>query len=129
VIQAGAMGQGGEIFVLDMGEPVRIIDLAHDLIRLSGLRAGEDIEVQITGLRPGEKLYEELYDASESHLRTAHSKIMVAAAERRHILEVISDIGYLESLVDEPNDVVKSALREIVPIHATATTQLKRAAA
>ena len=56
VIQAGAMGQGGEIFVLDMGEPVRILDLAHDMIRLSGLRVGEDIEVQIVGLRPGEKL-------------------------------------------------------------------------
>ena len=62
VIQAGAMGQGGEIFVLDMGEPVRILDLAHDMIRLSGLRVGEDIEVQIVGLRPGEKLYEELYE-------------------------------------------------------------------
>src|SRR5262245_7842199 len=69
VIQAGAMGRGGEIFVLDMGEPVRILDLAHDLIRLSGMRVGEDIDVQIVGLRPGEKLYEELYDAGESHAR------------------------------------------------------------
>ena len=66
VIQAGAMGQGGEIFVLDMGEPVRILDLAHDMIRLSGLRVGDDIEMQIVGLRPGEKLYEELYDTDQS---------------------------------------------------------------
>ncbi len=79
VLQAGAMGRGGEIFVLDMGEPVRILDLATDMIRLSGMRVGEDIEIKIIGLRPGEKLYEELYDASERHERTAHPKIMVAA--------------------------------------------------
>ena len=84
VIQAGAMGQGGEIFVLDMGEPVRILDLAHDMIRLSGLRVGEDIEVEIVGLRPGEKLYEELYDKSELHQRTDHPKIMVAESAKRN---------------------------------------------
>ncbi len=115
VIQAGAMGQGGEIFVHDMGEPVRILDLAHDLIRLSGLRVGDDIEVQVTGLRRGEKLYEELYDTSETHHRTAHPKIMVADSARRHLLEVIYDIGNLESMVDEPNEVLKAALRQVIP--------------
>jgi FlaA1/EpsC-like NDP-sugar epimerase len=114
VIQAGAMGQGGEIFVLDMGEPVRILDLAHDMIRLSGLRAGDDIEVQIVGLRPGEKLYEELYDTCESHQRTVHPKIMVAASAPRHLLEVNRDISHLESLVEEPNEDIKTALRQIV---------------
>jgi FlaA1/EpsC-like NDP-sugar epimerase len=114
VLQAGAMGRGGEIFVLDMGEPVRIVDLANDMIRLSGLRVGEDIEIQIVGLRPGEKLYEELYDASENHQRTTHPKIMVAASARRKLLEVIHDIGRLEMLVDEPNDVLKEALQEII---------------
>jgi FlaA1/EpsC-like NDP-sugar epimerase len=118
VIQAGAMGQGGEIFVLDMGEPVRILDLAHDMIRLSGMRAGDDIEVQIVGLRPGEKLYEELYDAGETHQRTAHPKIMVADSARRHVLEVIHDIGRLETLVNEPNDTLKSALREMIPVQS-----------
>jgi FlaA1/EpsC-like NDP-sugar epimerase len=116
VIQAGAMGQGGEIFVLDMGEPVRILDLAHDMIRLSGLRVGEDVEVQLVGLRPGEKLYEELYDAAEMRQRTSHPKIMVAASSRRHVLEVIRDIGHLEFLVNEPNDTLKAALREIIPV-------------
>ena len=60
VMQAGAMGKGGEIFVLDMGEPVKITDLAQDMIRLMGLKVGEDIEIIYTGLRPGEKLHEEL---------------------------------------------------------------------
>jgi FlaA1/EpsC-like NDP-sugar epimerase len=114
VIQAGAMGQGGEIFVLDMGEPVRILDLAHDLIRLSGLRVGEDIEIEVTGLRPGEKLYEELYDSCETHARTTHPKVMVADSARRHVQEVIRDIRRLESFLDEPNDVLKSALREVI---------------
>ncbi len=129
VIQAGAMGQGGEIFVLDMGDPVRILDLAHDMVRLSGLRIGEDIEVQIVGLRPGEKLFEELYDAAESHQRTAHPKIMVAASARRNLPQVIADIRHLESLVDEPNEIVKAVLGEIIPLHDASTPIDHRAAA
>jgi FlaA1/EpsC-like NDP-sugar epimerase len=129
VIQAGAMGRGGEIFVLDMGEPVRIIDLASDLIRLSGLRVGEDIEVEITGLRPGEKLYEELYDTGETRHQTTHPKIMVADSARRHILEVIRDIGRLETMVDEPNDAVRAALREIIPVQSAGMIIEQRAAA
>jgi FlaA1/EpsC-like NDP-sugar epimerase len=129
VIQAGAMGRGGEVFVLDMGEPVRILDLAHDMIRLSGMRVGDDIEVQIVGLRPGEKLYEELYDAGEVHQRTCHPKIMVAASGQRHVLEVIRDIGRLEGLINEPNDTLKAALREIVPIQPSCDAEpLRRAA-
>jgi FlaA1/EpsC-like NDP-sugar epimerase len=126
VIQAGAMGQGGEIFVLDMGDPVRILDLAHDLIRLSGLRVGVDIEVKVTGLRPGEKLYEELYNASETYSRTTHKKITVADSARRHVLEVIHDIGYLESLLDAPNDVLKAALGEINPTRRPGSITIRR---
>jgi FlaA1/EpsC-like NDP-sugar epimerase len=129
VIQAGAMGRGGEIFVLDMGEPIRILDLAHDLIRLSGLRVGVDIEVQITGLRPGEKLFEELYDAAENHQGTAHPKIMVAASARRNLLQVIADIRHLESLADEPNEVVRAALGEIIPLRGATTATRQRIAA
>ena len=116
VIQAGAMGQGGEIFVLDMGEPVRIMDLATDMIRLSGLRAGDDIEIEVTGLRPGEKLYEELYSEQEEHRPTTHSKIMVAASEPRNLLAVLSDIGHLTDLADQPNETVREALRTIIPV-------------
>jgi FlaA1/EpsC-like NDP-sugar epimerase len=129
VIQAGAMGQGGEIFVLDMGEPVRILDLAHDMIRLSGLRVGDDIEVQFCGLRPGEKLYEELYDVGQVHHRTAHPKIMVAASAGRNLLEVIRDIGRLEPLVDGPNDEVRAALQQIIPLPDTPAEAQRRAAA
>ncbi|HEX2218039.1 MAG TPA: nucleoside-diphosphate sugar epimerase/dehydratase [Gemmatimonadales bacterium] len=78
VLQAGAIGKGGEVFVLDMGEPVRILDLATDLIRLSGLEVGTDIEIRFTGTRPGEKLYEELFFDSESALATDHPKVLRA---------------------------------------------------
>ncbi len=119
VIQAGAMGQGGEVFVLDMGEPVRILDLAHDMIRLSGLRVDDDIEVHITGLRPGEKLHEELYDITELHERTSHPKIMVAESSPRHVLEVIRDVRELEEMLGMPNDEIKAALHRIASMQRT----------
>jgi FlaA1/EpsC-like NDP-sugar epimerase len=78
VLQAGAIGKGGEVFVLDMGEPVKILDLATDLIRLSGLEVGGDIDIRFTGTRPGEKLYEELFFDSESALPTDHPKVLRA---------------------------------------------------
>ncbi|HKU60786.1 MAG TPA: nucleoside-diphosphate sugar epimerase/dehydratase [Gemmatimonadales bacterium] len=78
VLQAGAIGKGGEVFVLDMGEPVKILDLATDLIRLSGLEVGSDIEIRFSGSRPGEKLYEELFFDSESALPTGHPKVLRA---------------------------------------------------
>ena len=78
VLQAGAFGTSGEIFVLDMGEPVKVVDLARDLIRLSGLEEGREIDLVFTGLRPGEKLYEELYNDAETRLPTRHAKIFRA---------------------------------------------------
>jgi len=77
VLQAGALGQGGEVFVLDMGEPLKIVDLANDLIRLSGLEVG-DIEIRFSGTRPGEKLYEELFFNSENASPTSHPKVLRA---------------------------------------------------
>ncbi len=76
VLQAATMGESGDLFMLEMGEPVRIVDLAKDLIRLSGLRPDEDIKIIFTGLRPGEKLFEELYQGHENHLATEHEKIL-----------------------------------------------------
>jgi FlaA1/EpsC-like NDP-sugar epimerase len=78
VLEAGAMGVGGEVFVFDMGEPVKILDMAKKMVRLSGLELNKDIYIEITGLRPGEKLYEELLTSSETTLPTHHPKIMVA---------------------------------------------------
>lgn len=81
VLQAGAMGKGGEVFLLDMGEPVKIIDLARNMIRLSGLEPDKDIHIKITGLRPGEKKYEELLTSEEGTNRTNHTKIFEAALD------------------------------------------------
>jgi FlaA1/EpsC-like NDP-sugar epimerase len=83
VLQASTMGNGGEVFVLDMGEPVRIVDLAHNLILLSGLRPDVDIKIEFSGVRAGEKLYEELSGAEEGLLQTHHEKISVFAGETR----------------------------------------------
>jgi FlaA1/EpsC-like NDP-sugar epimerase len=123
VIQAGAMGKGSEIFVLDMGEPVRIMDLARDMIQLSGLRVDDDIEIAITGLRPGEKLYEELYSDQEQHVPTGHEKIMTAVGQPRRLLEVLHDINELAELLEEPNEVVRKALSEIIPVLPAATSE------
>lgn len=78
VLQAAVLGQGGEVYVLDMGEPVKIMDLAHDLIELSGLEVGRDIAIEVVGLRPGEKLFEELFVPGENYERTRHEKIFIA---------------------------------------------------
>lgn len=96
VLQAGTMGRGGEIFVFDMGKPIRIMDLASRMIQLSGLVPGEDIKIEVTGLRPGEKLYEELLADTSVNLPTQHSKIMVAMDEPLPFSELR---GKFESLV------------------------------
>ena len=88
ILQAGTMGRGGEIFVLDMGEPVKIVYLAEQLIRLSGKRPGDDIEIEYTGLRPGEKLYEELFHESEKLAGTTHPKILLANSRRMDFIQM-----------------------------------------
>jgi FlaA1/EpsC-like NDP-sugar epimerase len=114
VIQAGAIGNNGEILLLDMGEPVRIVDLAADMIRLSGLRVGEDIEIEFSGLRPGEKLYEELHADGEKHLPTRHSKIMIADRQQRDADQVAASIDELEQLANGPQSQVLNCIRRIV---------------
>lgn len=128
VIQAGTMGQGGEIFVLDMGEPVRILDLAKDMIRLSGLREGEDISVEITGLRPGEKLYEELYNDSEQHKPTSHEKIMTADCDVQPLVRVLHEMTRLEEIVDARPAEILGLLESIVPRTESEAPKLRVAA-
>jgi len=97
VLQAATLGENGDLFVLDMGEPVKIVDLARDLIRLAGLREGQDIRITFTGLRPGEKLYEELFLENEHYHRTAHEKIFVAQNGYRAGAEDV--MAHVESLI------------------------------
>ncbi|MFI5358988.1 MAG: polysaccharide biosynthesis protein [Halanaerobiales bacterium] len=115
VIQAAALGKGGEVFVLDMGEPVKIIDLAKDLIKLSGLKLGEDIDIIITGLRPGEKLYEEILHDSENNIRTEHERIFITRLEEidDSALREALDSLWLESFKDNSLAIVR-LLMELV---------------
>ncbi len=114
VLQAATMGAGGEIFVLEMGEPVKIVDLARDLIRLSGLPENS-IEIAFSGIRPGEKLYEELYFEDEQTLPTSHPKLRAAYHRPYSLGEVRIAIDRLGELIGEPDDVLRRKLHEIVP--------------
>ncbi len=116
VLEAGAMGKGGEIFLFDMGEPVRIIDLASKMIRLSGLEPGKDIMIKEIGLRPGEKLYEEVLNNEENTLPTYHPKIMLARVrpnERDPVQQQLEDLRTLISTGDDFKLVAK--MKKIVP--------------
>ena len=144
VLQASTMGNGGEIFVLDMGTPVKIVDLARNLILLSGLRPDQDIKIEFTGVRPGEKLYEELNSMEEDTLPTPSEKIQIftgnglPSAGMEPYLEVLRGIcqrrdvaGLVLTLKDLIRDYNPSAelLRRAVQIPKTAVTATPRAKA
>jgi len=118
VLQAGVFAKGGEIFVLDMGSPVKIYDLACDLIRLSGLEPNVDIKIEISGLRPGEKLYEELLMSEEGLTDTTHSKIHIGKPtfESMDILEKkLNELN--ELLIENDNEIIKDKMEGIVPTY------------
>ena len=115
VMQAGAIGKGGEVFVLDMGEPVRILDLAREVIRRNGLRPDEDIAVRFTGVRPGEKLYEELACDDEQTRPTAHEKIRVWQLPRPGAQQVADGLGRLARAIDGSPAGAVAALASCVP--------------
>ena len=121
VIQAGAYAKGGEIFVLDMGSPIKIYDLATDLIKLSGLVPNEDIEIKVTGLRPGEKLYEELLMSEEGLEETRHDKIFIGRLTYTNIEELKKNLNSLKFVLDNDNiEEIKSGIKQMVPTYREA---------
>lgn len=119
VIQAGAMAKGGEIFVLDMGQPVKIADLARDLIRLSGLKPDEDIKIEYTGLRPGEKLYEELLMDEIALTSTEHKKIFIEKPQEL-------DLKYIENSINEFKEIVYDDEEKVFELMKKKVTTYRR---
>lgn len=118
VLQAGAYAIGGEIFILDMGKPVKIYDLANDLIRLSGLDPNIDIEIKYIGLRPGEKLYEEVLMDEERTRKTAHKKIFIGQPMDLNFKTLKSELNEMDKIIDKAsNQILISRLEKLVPTY------------
>ncbi len=119
VLQAGGLGENGSVYVLDMGEPVKIVELAEELVRLSGLEPGEDIEIEFTGLRPGEKLFEDFMTAEEGTTATRHEKIYVARGTAPPE-DLSQGLGRLHAAADVQDEQgIRAALKELVPTYAS----------
>jgi FlaA1/EpsC-like NDP-sugar epimerase len=118
VLQAGAYAKGGEIFILDMGEPVRILDLAKNLILLSGHKPGEDIRITFSGLRPGEKLYEEMLMEEEGMQETANKLIHIGKPIQFDEEDFLLKLAELRDYVVQEPDDIRQAVQRIVPTYA-----------
>jgi FlaA1/EpsC-like NDP-sugar epimerase len=116
VLEAGCMGVGGEIFVFDMGKQVKIVDLARKMIQLSGLTEDRDIKITFTGLRPGEKLYEELLASAENTMLTHHPQILIGKVKQYNFEEINHKIETLIGLFNTQNNTdIVSAMKDLVP--------------
>jgi FlaA1/EpsC-like NDP-sugar epimerase len=116
VLEAASMGKGGEIFVFDMGSSVKIVDLARKMILLSGLKEGKDITIEYTGLRPGEKLYEELLANAENTLPTHHSQILIGQVRQydyKDVTHIIDDL--IQSFNTQNNELIVQRMKDLVP--------------
>ena len=126
VLEAATMGNGGEIFVFDMGAPVKILDLAKKMIQLSGLRPYTDIDIKITGLRPGEKRYEEVLANAENTIATYHPQILIAktrpveAEQNEHILQLLATASAQE------NEASVSIMKQLVPEYISNNSQFQK---
>jgi len=119
VLQAGALGQGGELFILDMGEQIKVMDIAKNLISLSGLTPGKDIEIKIIGLRAGEKLSEEILLDKEKDKVTKHEKIYTSQPQEFNqaaLRKELKELKHLADMVDGP-EVIKK-MKEIIKLHS-----------
>ncbi len=114
VLQAGAVGQSGQVLILDMGEPVKIVDLARDMIALSGLNYPDDIEIEFTGLRPGEKMYEELFYEHEQGAPKVHEKIILGSGHAPSMGQIHADLQQLQKTLNSPPDKIASSLWNVV---------------
>ncbi len=131
VIQAGAFAKGGEIFILDMGKPVKILDLARDLIRLSGFKLDEEIKIAFTGMRPGEKLYEEIMTNEEGTSATKHNRIFIGKPldiAWKKLQLIISELDYVAKKADTVNrsQEIKELLHKIVPTYQGLSEEYKK---
>ena len=127
VLEAGAMGNGGEIYIFDMGKSIKIVDLAKNMIKLSGLTLGKDIQIIFTGLRPGEKIYEELLANKETTLPTHHSKIMIAKVREYDFPTIEKEISELIDLFKlQNNEVIVKKMKAIVPEYVSANSQFQK---
>lgn len=117
VLQAAVLGKGGEVFTLDMGQPVKLMDLAKDMIRLSGLELGRDIDIAITGIRPGEKLFEELFVKGENYIRTAHEKIYIASNASSFVPSHLNELVCELETTAQHDDIAKvyATFRRLIP--------------
>jgi FlaA1/EpsC-like NDP-sugar epimerase len=127
VLEAGAMGNGGEIFLFDMGESVKIVDLAKKMIKLSGLELGKDIQLTFTGLRPGEKLYEELLTIDENNLPTHHGKIMIGKVREYNFDNINLELNELvELFASQDNLKIVAKMKEIVPEYRSNNSEFEK---
>lgn len=126
VLEAGTMGKGGEIFIFDMGESVKIYDLAKNMIKLSGLRFPEDIDIDITGLRPGEKLYEELLANGENTLSTYHKKIMISKTRSLDFSKIKSEIEDLCITNRFQNNNIVIKMKQLIPEYKSNNSDFER---
>ncbi len=127
VLEAGAMSEGGEIYAFDMGDSVKVIDLAKNMIKLSGLELGKDIEISFTGLRPGEKLFEELLSDAENTIPTKQQKILKAKVREYEFEVVQEEIDKLIALFDEQNnEKIVSKLKQLIPEYISSNSEFER---
>ena len=127
VLEASSMGNGGEIFVFDMGKSMKIIDLAHKMIQLAGLEVGKDINVEIIGLRPGEKMYEETLNNSEETFKTHHPKILIGKVAKVDPDKLNNSINNLiEYTEKQENDKIIKQMKEIIPEYISKNSEFSK---